>query len=88
MSSIKETLERELDQLQQTRDELRVKLHLAKADARDEWERLETKWESVEQELRRLSKQSKQPLNEMADAARNLMGELKAGYTRLRSRMN
>ncbi len=36
-----ETLEQKLAQM---RDELRVKIHLAKADARDQWDVAEQKW--------------------------------------------
>lgn len=37
-------LETLLDGLKQQRDELMVQLHLAKAEARDEWEELEKNW--------------------------------------------
>ena len=37
--------------LKQQRDELRVRLHLGKADAKDEWARLETQWEALRPKL-------------------------------------
>ena len=34
------------EHLKQQRDELRVRLYLAKAEAKDEWARLEKQWKS------------------------------------------
>ena len=39
------------ERLKQQRDELRVRLYLGKADARDEWARLETQWEVLRPKL-------------------------------------
>ena len=35
------------ENLKQQRDEIRVKMHLAAADAKDEWEALEKKWGKI-----------------------------------------
>jgi len=47
MANSLEHLQKIADDLKRQRDELQVKLHLAKADARDEWAKLETRWEEV-----------------------------------------
>ena len=44
MSDYKEELHELGDELKQARDELRVEMHLAKADIRDDWEELEKQW--------------------------------------------
>jgi predicted nucleic acid-binding Zn-ribbon protein len=80
-------MQRELDLLAKARDELRVRLHLAKADALDEWKKLEASWQRAQEELRRTSEHTKEPVKEMGAAVRHLMDELKAGYTRIREQL-
>ena len=72
------------DALLQQRDELRVKLHLAKADARDEWEELERKWADVQSKLEQAKKVAGES-SEGVEAAAKLLGEeLLKGYERIR----
>jgi F0F1-type ATP synthase membrane subunit b/b' len=40
------------EKLEQQRDELRVKAALARAEARDEWDELEEKWDRLKGKLR------------------------------------
>lgn len=40
-----------LDELQTTRDEVRVKLHLLGMDAKDQWDQLENKFQNLEKKL-------------------------------------
>jgi len=49
MADAKEKITKAAEHLKQQRDQLRVKLHLAKADAKDEWARLEKQWEEMRQ---------------------------------------
>lgn len=86
MSNLKQVLEQDLAALRATRDELRVQLHLAKADAKDEWNRLEKSWERVEHELSVAGEHAKRPLAEMEHAMRDLLSEIKRGYARIRER--
>jgi chromosome segregation ATPase len=77
-------LDRIIRQLEQQRDELKLKLHLAKADARDEWSKLEQKWE----QLRSKTQQAKQVLGDSSEnvrtAAKMLADEIGKGYQRLK----
>jgi ParB-like chromosome segregation protein Spo0J len=57
------SFQRELDALQTIRDELKLKAHLAKADVKDELDRLETRWQRVEEELQRSTGHLKAPLD-------------------------
>jgi len=84
---IKATLQREIDNLRRTRDELRLQLHLAAADAKDEFDKLETKWVRVEAELNRLGAHTKEPLGDLAHAGRELADELTKGYARIREQL-
>ena len=42
-----ENLQKLCEDLKRQRDELQVRLHVAKAEARDEWARLEIRWEEA-----------------------------------------
>ena len=77
-------LERIADELKEQRDELRLKLHLAKAEARDEYERLEKRWEHVRGKLAVLAKEAGAASKDVGEATRLLLQEIKAGYLRVR----
>ncbi|HEY6078880.1 MAG TPA: hypothetical protein VIW29_08755 [Polyangiaceae bacterium] len=82
---LKQKLEEEWAQLETLRDELGVKLSLAKADAKDEISALQTKLDEARSKL-------KNQLENLADSSRetteevttNLVSELKSGYAKLR----
>lgn len=89
---IKETI----SQIKQQRDEIRLKLHLAGREARDEWEKLETRWEEVEGKLQPLSGAVHEAAGAAGEHARKVAGaaldvvagELHAGYARLRRKLD
>ena len=72
-------LESLLQDVEQLRDEIALKLKLGAADAKDEWERLEQRWKefSRKAELSRTAEG-------LDEALSHLGGELKAGYERLK----
>jgi hypothetical protein len=84
---IKALLQQELNRIAEIRDELRVQLKLAKADAQEEWNKLEVTWERVQEELQRVANHTKEPVQNMGTAARQLIDELKQGYERVRSQL-
>lgn len=84
---LKQKLSKELAELQTMRDELKVKLHLAAADARDQWDALERKWERAQEELARVGNHAKEPLEEIGSATRGLVDELKKGYARVKEQL-
>jgi uncharacterized spore protein YtfJ len=81
---LRETLQAELEKLARTRDELRVQAALGKAETRSELNRLESVWQRVQDELRRLGEQAIAPAAEIGGAARSLVEELAQGYGRVR----
>ncbi|MET0387919.1 MAG: spore germination protein GerW family protein [Polyangiales bacterium] len=81
---LKETLQNELERLARVRDELRVQASVAKADTRTELNRLDSVWQRVQDELRRLGEQAKAPATELGAAARSLVDELAQGYGRIK----
>jgi len=66
------------DDLKQKRDELRVQMHLASKDARDEWEELEAKMKEFAKRA-----ELEQTGAGVGKALGELGNELKAGYQRL-----
>ena len=84
---VKAALQRELELLSKIRDDLRLQLKLAKSEALDEWKKLESTWLGVEAELKRVGEQSREPVKDMAAAARALMDELRRGYGRIKTQL-
>jgi hypothetical protein len=80
---LKAMLQKELEPLIKLRDELRVQMHLAKTELKQDWEKLEGTFQRVQDEVRYTGEQSKQPVREMSTAARALLDELKRGYERV-----
>lgn len=84
---VKAALQRELELLAKVRDDVRLQVKLAKSEARDEWRKLESTWLGVEAELKRVGEQTKEPVKDMAAAARALMEELRSGYGRIKAQL-
>jgi uncharacterized spore protein YtfJ len=81
---LKDMLQRELDRLGKTRDELRLQAQLARAETRSELGRLENTWQQVQDELRRLGDSARAPAAELGGALRALVDELAEGYGRIK----
>lgn len=84
---LKTVLQHDLDRLAAVRGELKVQVSLAKAEAIEEWNKLETTWQRVEEELKRVASHTKAPVADMGAAARQLMEELRLGYERIRAQL-
>jgi predicted nucleic acid-binding Zn-ribbon protein len=84
---VKAALQRELEMLSKIRDDVRLQLKLAKSEALEEWKKLESTWLGVESELKRIGEQSREPVKDMASAARALMDELRHGYGRIKNQL-
>lgn len=84
MTELREEMKKLQDTLLQQRDELRVKLHLAKADARDEWEALEGKWAEAQVKFSQLQQSAEESRGNIEAAARLLGEEIQKGYERIR----
>jgi CBS domain-containing protein len=76
--------EEELQQLRRVRDELRVQVHLGKAEAVELWERLEHRFAEAEARAKALARQAEAPVQDVADAVRLLIDEIRTGYRTLR----
>jgi predicted nuclease with TOPRIM domain len=84
MSQSSEHLQKIADDLKRQRDELQVKLHLAKADARDEWAKLETRWEEVKSKMDTVRQEASHTTESVASGLGLVLDELKKGYDNIR----
>ena len=84
----KEELGHIIENLKQERDELNVRVHLGKADLRDDMQKLEHKWE----ELRYKGQQALETVDETGREAnetlRAIADDLKDGYRKIRESLN
>jgi hypothetical protein len=80
--------EKELDELverlKQGRDELNLKMHLGKAEAKDLWQETEDKWRRLRSELDKVNTDTDDVARDVGAAAMLLAEEIKHGYERLK----
>jgi DNA-binding transcriptional ArsR family regulator len=76
-----QTLETKLEQV---RDELRIKMHLAKADARDSFDGLEMKWQHFRSHLGALREAGGEAAEDVGQGVKALGRELTEGYEKIR----
>jgi CBS domain-containing protein len=84
MTDVRERVHEELDSLRRTRDELRVQIHLARAEGKDLWDQLEHKFEEAEAKVKSVVRQAEGPVHDVGDAAKLLLAEIRDGYRRIR----
>ncbi len=73
-------LDKLLENMKTLRDEIRVQMHLAKAEMKDEWDTLESKFEDMETKLVDAAEETRQTVNVIAD-------ELNDAYKRIKARL-
>lgn len=77
-----------LERLTRERDELRVQMHLARAELRDDWEQLERQWEQLQVKLEAAGREAASSAGEVRAAAGTLLEELRKGYRRVRDQLH
>ena len=80
MSELADRIGRELEELRTLRDELRVQVHLGKKEARGYFEKAEKSWHEAEAKLELIRRGSREPLEQVAEAARQLVREIGEAY--------
>lgn len=81
---MKNTLEEIKAEIEQLRDEIKLKAHLGKAEAKDELAKLEKKWNSFLIEYKPLADEAGKTAKNTVAALGVVADELKAGYERIR----
>jgi hypothetical protein len=83
MIDIKETIAREIQDLEAYRDRLKVKAHLAKSDLKDAWDRVEGHWPEVQAKFKEMEKPSLAAISEIGDALKGMLSEIRSEYRRI-----
>jgi hypothetical protein len=84
MSDREERLEEMVSSLKQIRDELKVQIHLGKAEAKDEWKKLEEKWQELKAHGETVAGVVEESAKDVGSAVELVGEELKAGYERIK----
>lgn len=74
----------ELDDLRRVRDELKVQAHLAKAEMRTAWEKLDDRFGELERHGKQIARSAEEPLQQLQTDVRQLARDLREGYRRIR----
>lgn len=85
MTTTRDEITRLMDELRTQRDMLRVRLHLAGAEARDEWDALEKRWEHLRARAAVVGREATETAENVGTALQQVADELKQGYERLRA---
>ena len=83
MNDIKVRIKEMLKELKQERDELHVKLHLAKMETGEEWQKLEAKLAKFESKARELGDATADASRDMGAAAKLLGEEIRDGFKKI-----
>lgn len=91
MSELRQRAQALMQELEQERDELRVKMHLAKADAKDELAKLDAQFDAKMAELKqKVASFDKDGdgsvVDDLGDAARGLADDIRSGFQKFRER--
>jgi len=88
MAEEKSGFEAMKDAIEQMRDEMKLKAHLGKAEARDELEKIDKKWQDLQDKYQPVADEAGKTAGKVADKAAEAFSqaadELKVGYERIR----
>lgn len=79
MSDIKQRIDKMVNELKQERDELHVRLHLAKLEAGEEWQKLDSKLQKLDAKARELGDATAEASHDIGAAAKLLGEEVSRG---------
>lgn len=84
MSDEKTTLDNLVSELKQQRDELKLQMHLAGLEAKDEYQRLSEKCDELSEQYEPVSNAVEETAANLLAALSLAAGELKVGFHRVR----
>lgn len=76
-----------INKLRTDRDELRLRMHLASMEVRDEWEELEGRWDKLEARLQNAGETLAESGREVGEGLEIVVDELGSAYGRIRKRL-
>lgn len=80
----KEEVERLYQEIKQERDEMILKAHLFKADAKDEWQKVDKEWEHFKAKSALVGKEAKDASGDLTAAAKLLGEEIVRSFKRIK----
>ena len=80
-------IEKFWERLKTTRDELRLRAHLAGRELKDEIEVLEVKWQEAEKNIHQLQDNAIETTAELRESAHIVMEEISSSYERIKDRL-
>lgn len=83
MNDMKTRIEDMLSELKQERDELKVKIHLAKLETSEEWQKLEGKLVKLESRVKQLGGVTAEASKDMGRAVKTLAEEIRDGFKKI-----
>src|SRR3569832_607169 len=83
MTDTKHDFDELLESLRRQRDKLKLKMHLARADARDEWTELKKKWQHKNAKSSAARRDAEDVSKNVFAAAKLVAEELRRGYERI-----
>jgi ribosomal protein L32E len=84
LANAREELEKLVQQLERQRDELQVKMSLAKLEARQQWEKLENQWKHLKTNSSQMREEVSTTAENVGATLRKTAEEIRDGYARLR----
>ena len=87
MTADKSAIDRMREELVRQRDELNLQMHLAKAEARDEWQELEKRWQEVKPKLDAAGSEAMKSGENVLAGLQLTLEELRKGYQRVKDRL-
>ena len=85
--SIKTEFDNLLEKLKSERDEIKLKLHLASLDAKEEFEEADKHWDTLKNKAAEIADDSKETSEEFIAKAKIVGEELKDAYSRISKRL-
>lgn len=87
MNDVAKLIGEMIKDLKRERDELQVKLHLAKMEASDEWTELQVKLTKLDSKAKELGGVTAQASEDIGAAAKLLVEEISSGFKRIAKKL-
>jgi len=84
MPELSERMKEQVEELRGLRDELKLKVHLGKMEAQERFQNAEKSFERLEAKLKLLASESRDSAEDVGEAARLLIDEIRQGYRHVR----
>ena len=88
MSESRELLSDVIVKLKQQRDELALKIHLGKQDAKDEWEKVRAKLDRLTDDYEPVKDAASESAAKVFDSMKDVAAEIKSSFDRIRDSLS